>query len=390
MFQPRFMGIFVGTIFIVWFFGCTDNSRPESAEVLPKDQSVPARAAPGPYYKLNKIVKLRQDLAAKKTEVVSLKEEYLSGAINLKKEINRISEQAGLVSYDQAIANQKIKNDLQLIRIKLAYADKLRELEARLEAGYNEADFMVQRVQDDLKLARVLDKKEIQILAEQIGNIAEKYLPDINKLAIDEKTLRLKPPEDIWDWVKTQEARTEAEPREKRAVSRRESKNIEPEKPAYVAPPPEPEPKRVEAEKPPVSRPKPINQPPTPCYNSTGIFISPGMQRTFTRVRMDLPAPGLLIRDAYGVFHDQDTHWNRDLPQSQSYFIGNNSMGVIEIYIEAISSDLQIGAEVPCTQPMNNFAPVWIEPAPMQPIWIPPPVPRAPAPNFRLPLMRRR
>lgn len=152
--------------------------------------------------KLNEVVALKKGLDAKRREVTLTKEGFVNGIEALKRRINERKEREGLKTFLMAKRDQQILLDLSLVQSKIAYRDRLQEIENRLNAGYNDVDYMEAKTRDDLKMAEVLSREEMDKLIGQIERTLNKYAPDIRQLIIaTDKDVRVKPLQDIWDNV---------------------------------------------------------------------------------------------------------------------------------------------------------------------------------------------
>lgn len=151
--------------------------------------------------KLEELVELRQKLVAKKGEINGLINEYRSSIKQIEDEILAEKKKKNINSYSTAKNNQRIKYDLALIQRKSAYIAKLEEMLPKLENGANELEYLQRQTEDDVKMEKVLGKKEIDKLAKEIEKSIAKYLPDADKLVVKVDESKLESPEAIWNKI---------------------------------------------------------------------------------------------------------------------------------------------------------------------------------------------
>jgi hypothetical protein len=156
----------------------------------------------GPKAQLEKQVEelneISNNLRKKKKEVNSLRVEYRQDITFLKNEIRSEKRKHKIKTYQQAKNNSRISYDLALIQRKIAYINKLDKIFLRIQFGALELEYLQRRAEDDLKMQKVMDEQEIKQLYNDINVCIEKYLPEINKLAIEIDDKSLPSQKEIW------------------------------------------------------------------------------------------------------------------------------------------------------------------------------------------------
>ncbi len=151
--------------------------------------------------KLEKITDLRESIEKKRTEVVNLKAQFVDGIRSLKVGIDARREAENIKTYSQAMNDQQIKNSLSLMQSKIAYKERLQEIENKLTSAHYDLQYIENKTTDDLKMSRVLSKEEMNRIVGQIEQVITKYAPETKKLVINEADIKIKSTENIWDLI---------------------------------------------------------------------------------------------------------------------------------------------------------------------------------------------
>jgi hypothetical protein len=151
--------------------------------------------------KITDLRDLQNKLLEKEQNINSLSADYTSEIERLKQEIRNEQGAQSIRTYAQAEQNPRIKFDLSLIQRKTAYIDKLNEIKDRLRSGYFEAEYLERQSTDDARMIGLLDSKEAEKLTAKLSTVIAKYEPESGKLIIEDKDLKLRPIEQIWNEI---------------------------------------------------------------------------------------------------------------------------------------------------------------------------------------------
>lgn len=162
--------------------------------------------------KLNEIRTLRKDIDQKKTQVVDLRVHFVNTLDLLKADINTIKETEGIKTYSQAMRNQRIKNNLSLMQSKMAYKERIQEIEDGLTAAHYDLLYIEEKTVDDLKMSTVLGKEDMDKIIKQIERVIIRYEPETKKLVINEADMKLKSTQSIWDSIASESKPTTIPP----------------------------------------------------------------------------------------------------------------------------------------------------------------------------------
>lgn len=150
--------------------------------------------------KIEQMSELRQKLLEKNRQIIRTVEEYKTDINSLKEEIQSEKEKYSINTFRQANGNQRIVYDLSLIQRKIAYINKLVEINKRVIQGIEELEFLERQSADDLKIVRVIKGEEIKSIIEGIDIVIEKYSPDAKQLQIEINEKNLPSQEQIWNY----------------------------------------------------------------------------------------------------------------------------------------------------------------------------------------------
>lgn len=150
---------------------------------------------------LKDVKKLIKQLEAKKEKALSTKKGYESGVGKLKKEINQKRKQKNILTYEQASRDQRVRDDLELIRQRMAYSQKLEEITTGLSGGIESLITVQRKVEADLDFIQVFDKTESEKIVQEITQIIGENRQFIGDLVIKVDQSRIKSAEEIWNEI---------------------------------------------------------------------------------------------------------------------------------------------------------------------------------------------
>lgn len=178
--------------------------------------------------KLEKVAGLKRDIEKKRSEVNSLIADFVKGIDSLKTDINYRREAKGIRAFSQAVQDQQIKNNLSLMQRKLAYKERLQEIEDRLAAAHHDLEYMESKTNDDLKMSTVLSKEEMNRIVEQIESVLSKYAPETKELVINEADMKTRSEKNIWDSIASEPKSTTVRPESTTTVYHRHTTTVRP------------------------------------------------------------------------------------------------------------------------------------------------------------------
>ncbi|MCK5211967.1 hypothetical protein KAJ89_04660 [Candidatus Parcubacteria bacterium] len=151
--------------------------------------------------KINDLEDLQEKIFEKKEQVTSLQSKYKNQIIDLKKEVSTLQTRNKIDAYSRAIEHPRIRHNLVLMQKKLAYLEKLNQINVRLIYGNEELIYLQRDAQTDIDMVEVIDEKFIKELLDRIDKAIAEYLPDAGKLYIDASDIELKSQEEIWQEI---------------------------------------------------------------------------------------------------------------------------------------------------------------------------------------------
>jgi len=154
--------------------------------------------------KLAEAETLREELLAKKEEIIGLKLYYKNGIDELKKVIIEEARSAQIGSYAHAISNKRIELRLRIIQRRLAYIRELDKPQRWVEQASEELLFLIRKMQIDLTLQDMANGIDFDNQAEHLNAVIQKYRPNAEKLAMSLKYNECQPLTSIWHQIENQ------------------------------------------------------------------------------------------------------------------------------------------------------------------------------------------
>lgn len=155
--------------------------------------------------KIEEVSELKGKIRLKYNEVVQLDVSYENKMDVLSGEVRSISRNNNVSTYSRAVRNQQIRNRLILLQQLFAYKELIGITKEQLDAGYEEADFLGRKTENDLGVARVFTGDSRNDLIEEIDKVISKYSAaadmDVSNLTITENAQLKRSLEDVWKWV---------------------------------------------------------------------------------------------------------------------------------------------------------------------------------------------
>lgn len=151
--------------------------------------------------KMAEISSLQSNLSGKIALAAEKRNRMEQNVIELQNEIKAQNRQFNLQSYQVAIQNSRIDNNLKLIQLLLGYIARLNERIEYFENGQVTLNFFFQQAEDDLMMIKTLDDLETDRFISQVNDILDEYIPESDKPMFDVNEVPLKDTEKIWNEI---------------------------------------------------------------------------------------------------------------------------------------------------------------------------------------------
>jgi triphosphoribosyl-dephospho-CoA synthetase len=151
--------------------------------------------------KMSEINSLQQSLTGKIALAVGKKDQLEQKKQELGNEVRDQKKQFKIDSYQNAIVNARIDNNLKLIQLLLGYIARLNDKIVYFKAGQDTLNFFSQQVQDDLLMIKTLNDLETDKLIAQLDEVLDEYISQTNKPMFDVNDVPLQNTEQIWNEI---------------------------------------------------------------------------------------------------------------------------------------------------------------------------------------------
>ena len=148
--------------------------------------------------KVNEISSLRSTVESQVDVAAKTREKLQKQIDELANEINRELVSREINSYSKAAKVPRIKYNIELIQMLLAYIDRLDQRERYYRAGNEILEYLNQQVNDDLKLIRTLNDMEVDELIDRINAVLDEYIPETQRPLFSVDNIEIRPAEEIW------------------------------------------------------------------------------------------------------------------------------------------------------------------------------------------------
>jgi hypothetical protein len=154
--------------------------------------------------KLFEIASLRVKIIDKIDQAIEMRTLLNHQLEDLLKEVQGQQMRSGIKSYQSALQNSRINNNLKLIQLLLGYIEMLNRRITYFQNGNETLKFLLDQVNDDIAMIQTLEDMEINRLIEKIDAVLDEYIPETEKQIINTAKIQLLPAEKIWDRVLVQ------------------------------------------------------------------------------------------------------------------------------------------------------------------------------------------
>lgn len=151
--------------------------------------------------KIYEISSLRVKIIDKIDQAVEMQDHLEQQLTLLQDEIRSEQARAGIYSYQEAMQNLRIRYNLSLIQVLLAYVEQLHERIAYFQSGNEHLKFLYYQVKDDMAIVDTLKDMEIDPLTERINRILDEFVPQTKNPVFNVTDARPLPVEHIWDQI---------------------------------------------------------------------------------------------------------------------------------------------------------------------------------------------
>lgn len=151
--------------------------------------------------KIAEISSLQHSISSKISQAKDMREQLKQQTEELTEEIKEEKERIQIASFQKAIQNPRINNDLKLIQKLLGYITRLNEKISYFMIGNETLNFYFQQVQDDLLMIKTLNDLEVDKLIAQINSVLDEYVLETNKPMFDVNDAPLHDTEKIWNEI---------------------------------------------------------------------------------------------------------------------------------------------------------------------------------------------
>ena len=148
--------------------------------------------------KMQQILAVREKLSEKRIQAASIRKKLNEQMLTLKLEILAEKRALGIDSYEKAVNNFRIYNNIKLIQQLKAYSSKLSERIKYYEDGYEKMEFCYQKADDDIKMIGLWSDAKIKRLLAKIDKAIKEYTSVNNAHMFTNKQIVLDNPRKVW------------------------------------------------------------------------------------------------------------------------------------------------------------------------------------------------
>jgi hypothetical protein len=121
----------------------------------------------------------------------------------LQDEIRSEQASAGIYSHQEAMQNLRIRYNLLLVQVLLAYIEQLNERIGYFESGNEHLKFLIDQINDDIALIHTLKDMKTDHLTERINRVLDEYGPETKKPVFNTDNIRKMPIQQVWEQTGT-------------------------------------------------------------------------------------------------------------------------------------------------------------------------------------------
>ena len=187
--KKRIPLIGIGAILILMVIVC-----PAPAD-SPKTQYLEQKAC--------EISSLRAKIIDKVDQALEMKVRLELQLSELQDEIRSEQARSGIYSYQAAMQNLRIRYNLLLMQVLLAYIEQLNERTAYFQSGNEHLKFLIDQINDDIALIHTLKDMKTDHLTERINRVLDEYRPETKKPVFNTADIRKMPIQQVWEQTGT-------------------------------------------------------------------------------------------------------------------------------------------------------------------------------------------
>jgi hypothetical protein len=141
---------------------------------------------------------LQSQLNERKNDAVKIRENLYHHLSTLRTEIETITTQKRIKTFNGAKAHSRVFYNLQLSAEIHSYIGQINQKIRSYQIGLDKLDYLYQLADDDLKIINTLTNLKIEALLIQIDAVISEYLPEAHRILISLKNLDSVEPVMIW------------------------------------------------------------------------------------------------------------------------------------------------------------------------------------------------
>ena len=153
--------------------------------------------------KLSEISSIQAKIIDKIDQALEMQTRLEHQLATMQDEIRSEQIREAIHSYQEAMQNLRIRYNLCLVQILMAYIEKLDERIAYFQNGDEQLKFLVYRIKDDMAIIHVLKDMEIDHLTERTNRVLAEFGPEIQKPVFNVTDIHKFNSEHIWEQIRT-------------------------------------------------------------------------------------------------------------------------------------------------------------------------------------------
>jgi hypothetical protein len=151
--------------------------------------------------KIYEISDVKAKMMDKIDQAVEIRTRLEQRFAELRDEIRAEQTRFDIQSHQQALKNLRIRYNLSLIRVIMAYTNRLNERIDFFQTANERLRFMVHQINDDIAIINTLEDMEIEKLITRIDRLLNEFLPQTKKHVFDAAEILPVPIEHIWNEI---------------------------------------------------------------------------------------------------------------------------------------------------------------------------------------------
>ena len=148
--------------------------------------------------RIEALIQLQAELTGRLNSARSIRADLMTQDRAFVQEIMAAREYLSETTYDAAIANHRIRNNLKLVQLVTGYCCALDERIATCRHGLVKLKYLINRAEDELKLHKALNSFDPADLLNQIEQAIAEYKAEIKSDLIESGKMVIRSCESIW------------------------------------------------------------------------------------------------------------------------------------------------------------------------------------------------